>query len=427
MHSSTHRFFFVVAAFLFVANVYIYVNRDRGFVYTEKLSRPELYQVKEEPRLLSVHYDAGILKCWLNNNRSSSIHLQAGKKAYPLLLQGIGPSKDTAWLEIEYTPKQSYVKAGNSLGDNVSIISCTIPYGDYSLRSINDWSADFNAVSKQQKDQDRQWMQQCIAFETLPTDQHKIEALGAFLLSMLEDKRGIPSDALNELPPPAQWKMIMAAKSKVWCTQFSQLFAYYANLIGIPTRIISTENNGSLANHSFNECYVRKSRKWVFVDLTSRTLLARDSFGNCLNTLEILGLGKSERTRQTTLVPTAESKTISDALSNGISQNKYKTVETSYSLKASFYAPYFNEHTQLRYYFTSQFDPGSLAFTTKIKKYFVPHPDYAYYAGQTTVSNAKFYVRQAIILLLIFTLLLWGSWTVVCRMRERGNQRGNDL
>jgi hypothetical protein len=87
-----------------------------------------------------------------------------------------------------------------------------------------------------------------------------------------------------------------AGTGKGWCTQHAQVYVFWANRAGIPTRFVfgarTQDNSIVYTGHSWAESYIREQHRWAFVDLTQGELYITDKKGQVLNTAELFQLNQ---------------------------------------------------------------------------------------------------------------------------------------
>ena len=96
----------------------------------------------------------------------------------------------------------------------------------------------------------------------------KIKELAEFLLEHFDDQRGVPSATLMSKTPLGQFNLLrLHSEEKLWCGNWSNIYAYFAWNRHIPSRIVEILKPGD--HHVFNESYVEELNQWVLVDLTN--------------------------------------------------------------------------------------------------------------------------------------------------------------
>jgi len=99
-----------------------------------------------------------------------------------------------------------------------------------------------------------------------------------------------PPSYLDNLSP---WRVFLEGKLKGagnFCRQWSLVYGYLANLIGIPSRNVFTGgamDNVDLGSHAFSESYIREQAGWAFVDPTTEIAYVTNAAGRMLSGAEL--------------------------------------------------------------------------------------------------------------------------------------------
>jgi hypothetical protein len=204
----------------------------------------------------------------------------------------------------------------------------------------------------------------------------KILEIGKLLYQRFHDRRGRPLPFTASAPPLGQFKILSASDSMtLWCGDFAAMFVFFCWAEGIPCRFIEIINPGD--HHVLNECYLRESKEWVLVDVTTNHLLLfnknRNRFENLLN--------------------------VRDALSDSLQSFQVDSNEiVTKPFVRNFYDRYFGNGNPIYYYYRiNNFEVYKEG--EKIKRYFLP---VAWYEelNNAHATNFWFYVKE-------FFLLMW--------------------
>jgi hypothetical protein len=132
----------------------------------------------------------------------------------------------------------------------------------------------------------------------------RMEKLAHFLKGKLANTGGVPKDDERWMNPLLLYKEMVAGTGKGWCTQNAQLWVFWANRAGIPTRFVfvaRTEDNTIVYNgHSFAESYVKEFNRWVCTDIQDGVLSVLDKNGLPLNAADLFLLNQHKAFDSTT-------------------------------------------------------------------------------------------------------------------------------
>lgn len=118
-----------------------------------------------------------------------------------------------------------------------------------------------------------------------------IEKLSAYLHKELFPHRGLPSAAMRRLDGLEQYIEATSGRAEVYCANQAEIFAYFANAAGVPTRLVDVGGvfeGFSIAEHAFAESFVAELGGWVYVDLQLNIAYVTDLRGKPLNGIDIL-------------------------------------------------------------------------------------------------------------------------------------------
>lgn len=405
----------LIFGFLFAGlaglNAWLFLHRNEGYAYKEALSYDQLYQNKDESRIIEFRIGKkDSLELLLNDSQTTDlwqislpdqrgydykanpkIKLSAGKQNYRL--QRVKGATTTIELGINYTSTDTYAKHGRTRESVVELFSSNVPAGNYELHAIVDWEAYSMGADKKEVDEARDLIRREAGILPLDSDATKVEKIADLILKKLDDKRGIPTDEMDALSPMERFKHAIRGSSAVWCGDLSDILSFFLNSNGIPTRLVALGdkiNEVYTAGHVFNEVYLKETKAWAIIDLTSRAIFAKDKRGQYLNALDLHQRHLQDQ----------EDVRIRYWRADSISDQTYETVKP-------FYAYYFGTGTVFRYYLKEQFNKESFSTFSKLRRYLLPTPTFAVYAGSTELNNEKFYHKQLAAMALLLCGLFW--------------------
>ena len=307
-----------LAILLLIANIWLFLDRrwESNFV---PASYAELYYPKESPVIRSWRpIDKRVLElemAWTKTPEAWVVHsdslepvhidgkqpvirIDAGAdrqfRTYTLtpLPEGIGPD---IHCHIRFVPAEHYRASGQDRGD-VYTVRANVPCGEFPQHSLDEWADDYDHVGKKGLRQaDSLIRHQAGVREDDPTLK-KIEKLTKLLRAELRDARGVPSDAARWKNPWQLFVDMRAGREHGWCTQHAQIFVFFANRAGIPTRFVfgarTQDNTVSYTGHSWAECFVSEQNRWALVDMDFAFIAVLNKQQQVLNTAEIFHLNQ---------------------------------------------------------------------------------------------------------------------------------------
>jgi hypothetical protein len=180
--------------------------------------------------------------------------------------------------------------------DDVYVVRANVPCGDFQQYSIADWTDDYAYVGKEGlADADRILRD---SVKILPGDPTtvKMEKLFPYLRKKLKGIGGVPKDDERWMNPWVLYNELVAGTSKGWCTQYAQMWVFWANRAGIPTRFVfgarTQDNTITYTGHSWGESYIAEQQRWAFVDLSHGPISITDRMGHVLNTVDLFHLNQ---------------------------------------------------------------------------------------------------------------------------------------
>ena len=119
----------------------------------------------------------------------------------------------------------------------------------------------------------------------------KIQKIAREIHQQLHPYRGPPSPLMRRLNGFEQYEAALAGKSKVHCANHAEIYAYFATVAGVPTRLVDvggSYNAVPVAAHAFAESYIEELNAWAYVDLQLHVAMLFDVNGRPLNGIDVL-------------------------------------------------------------------------------------------------------------------------------------------
>lgn len=310
--------------------------------------------------------------------------------------------------------KEFYGSLGMKHTD-VYIVRANVPCGEFDQLPLADWIDTYTYVGeKGLTETDRLLREEAGIGQDDPTFT-RMEKVARFLRIKLINARGVPKDDERWMNPWDLYNDMVYGTGKGWCTQHAQLYVYWANRAGIPTRFVfgarTQDNTIVYTGHAFAESFIREQNRWAFVDLSHANIYITDKNGLVLNTAELFHLNQHNAFDSTTArvyvdwewqqtlgVPRGDTiVSVPYALCNGVVRDEF----TSHSIFKYRRPPNVED---VREIYTG-FIKDRTFLTGNIERYlFKPQLAYSLYP---TEGADTYLLRRTLFFALIAALVLW--------------------
>ncbi|MFK7897283.1 MAG: hypothetical protein AB8G23_15695 [Myxococcota bacterium] len=291
-----------LALLAFGAAGWMTLHRDEGYaVYCE--AEADLYHLAEGPRIPRFEFapESGRLTLEMANLDGlqwsiSSTGPDKGERAGPFRIEGAQPV-------LVLKPGEQHFQISNLErgltfrlhtqwvpGSPPVIVPTPIRIGTASPFS----AADFVMRMEDESPADLEAAQRLLAdfsVDDTADELEKIGRLSAAIEAALNSHRGVPTKRMKSLNGIEQFAEATSGRSKIYCANHAEIYAFLANAAGLPTRIADvTGTNGdvSLGAHTFNETYIAALNQWIYVDLQAKTAGIRDPNGHYLSAKQFI-------------------------------------------------------------------------------------------------------------------------------------------
>lgn len=208
------------------------------------------------------------------------------------LPEGSGPDAEVT---LRFYSKEFYAERGMQRND-VYIIKSNVPYGEFRQYPVKYWVDDYRYVSDKDLIKVNQLLHDNVGIRDDMSTFEKMEKLTRFLRRKLKNARGVPKDDFRWMNPWLIYQEMAGGTGKGWCTQHGQVWTFFANRAGIPTRLLlgarTQDNDFVYTGHTWAESYIKEQNRWAFVDLAHSHIYITNKHGLVLNTAELLHLNQ---------------------------------------------------------------------------------------------------------------------------------------
>lgn len=181
---------------------------------------------------------------------------------------------------------------------DLALIDTDVPVGEFRRRPVSDWIDDYAYMGSAALERADRILRDEAGIREADSVQTRIEKIVHFMRTALINAGGVPKDDFRWQDPLSIFEEMRAGTGKGWCTQNAQIFCFFANRAGVPTRFIfgaTAQDNVIVYNgHSWNECWLAEQNRWVYVDPQAIVCGVFDAAGRALNSADILHLCRYE-------------------------------------------------------------------------------------------------------------------------------------
>ena len=245
--------------------------------------------MREQPVRWAITDDTG--ERYEQNGKFPVLKLKELVHRYELEPQGL---KKPAPISIQfgYYTSELYKKGGRTQPDNYWLVSASIPMGKFHQYPLSHWVDTFPYVSEREKAEGRRILREKMGVTGAEGTLEKIDKICAYQAVLYKTQAGTPDDRMTvEVSPLKIFCRFDAREGKGWCTQMAIIYHFFANLAGVPTRLITL--NGHIdtvitTGHSFAESFIPERNCWARVDPSGNKFYVWNKENRLLNSADIL-------------------------------------------------------------------------------------------------------------------------------------------
>jgi hypothetical protein len=336
-------------------------------------------------------------------------------------------------ISIRFYSREFYGRLGMD-HDDVYIVRSNVACGEFEQFSLADWVDDYAYVGAEGLVQVERILNREVGIRDGDPTFVRMEKLAPYLRKKLKGSGGVPKDDERWMNPWLLYNEMVAGTGKGWCTQNAQVWVFWANRAGIPTRFVfnarTQDNTITYTGHAFAESYIKEQNRWAFVDLSHGQIYITNKEGLVLNTAELLQLNQQNafdgvearlsadwEYKNLPGVPEADTvMTLPYPLCNEVVRGEF----TSHSILKYRRPPNVED---VREIYTGFFRDRTF-LTGNLERYlFKPQLAYSLYP---TEGGETYFVRRLLFIGLIASLALWLGVLAGVRRLRRLNSRTSD-
>jgi hypothetical protein len=333
-------------------------------------------------------------------------------------------------ISLRFYSKEFYGSLGMD-HDDVYIVRSNVPCGEFPQFTLADWTDDYGYVGAQGLVEAERILSREVGILDGDPTFARMEKLAPYLRKKLKGSGGVPKDDERWMNPWLLYNEMVAGTGKGWCTQNAQVWVFWANRAGIPTRFVfnarTQDNTIVYTGHAFAESFIKEQNRWAYVDLSQGQIYITNKQGLVLNTAELLQLRLQEafdgvearlsadwQWKELPDVPATDTvMTVPFSLCNGALRNEF----TPQSILKYRRPPNVED---VREIYTGFFRDWTF-LTGNLERYlFKPQLAYSLYP---TEGGETYFVRRLLFIGLMASLALWLGVLAGVRRLRRLNSR----
>jgi hypothetical protein len=198
-------------------------------------------------------------------------------------------------ISIRFYSREFYGRLGMD-HDDVYIVRSNVACGEFEQFSLADWVDRYEYVGAEGLVEVERILNREVGIRDEDPTLARMEKLAPYLRKKLKGSGGVPKDDERWMNPWLLYNEMVAGTGKGWCTQNAQVWVFWANRAGIPTRFVfnarTQDNTITYTGHAFAESYIKEQNRWAFVDLSHGQIYITNKEGLVLNTAELLQLNQ---------------------------------------------------------------------------------------------------------------------------------------
>ena len=416
------KFVLLIFFLLTIANLLIYINRNKGFEYVEQSSYQQLYPniskgiasigiEKERTAVITLKGYSPVTKWTVNCNDSvitkdqlQPLQFSLKEKVNRYVLSPADTTEQPITIDIDYSPAELYKSSGSNIATNYEIRYCNAAFVNSDTGAVTKWRDELEYTDTAEINTVKHLLADSLHIKPTDSTVNKIKMIGNYIYQSVKQSMGIPPDSLAKYSVYKQFCLAKNNTNKIWCGNIAAIFHLFTSSAGIVCRNVGiTGKTGEFGtgSHVVNESYLPETGEWACTDVTQNILLLTDSSTNQIfNTVDLYHLKKLHQTHNVIACSSGDSGVVSGHYTDPDKKYLWRENEMLF--------PYSN-------------NPATLySAYNKIKRYSTKSPWLEIYSENTVYSNEKFYLKIYLLYTWFgFALLTAASYLVNAKQRRK--------
>jgi hypothetical protein len=332
-------------------------------------------------------------------------------------------------VSVRFYSKEFYASRGMEHTD-VYVVRANVPCGKFEQYAIADWTDEYGYVGEEGLAKVDQLLKGEVGISQSDPTFARMEKLFPYLRKKLKSAGGVPKDDERWMNPWLLYNALVDGTGKGWCTQHAQVWVFWANRAGIPTRFVfgarTQDNTIVYTGHAWAESFIPEQHRWAFVDLSQGHLYMTNKEGLVLNTAELFHLNQ-----QNAFDSTFARMYVDWQWENHPGFTGTDTVETiPFALCNDLVRSEFTAHSILKYrrppnvedvreIYTGFFRDRTFLLGNLERYMFKPQLAYSYYP---TDGGQTYFVRRFLFWGFVGSFAIWVGLTLYGKAKKRGRR-----
>ncbi|MBW7895567.1 MAG: transglutaminase domain-containing protein [Opitutaceae bacterium] len=204
---------------------------------------------------------------------------------------GSGPDMEFGLTAID---RDFYRRRGMRVPHDFILIKTEVPVGRFKRLPVSHWTDHYRYLGAAKLAEADRTIKDLMGIRPADEPLVRMTKIIRHLRTTWKDAGGVPKDDFRWADPLRIYEEMRDGSGKGWCTQNAQAFTFFANRAGIATRFVfgaTMQDNRLVYNgHSWAECYLPGSGRWVYVDPQASIVAVHDRRGRPLNSADLFHL-----------------------------------------------------------------------------------------------------------------------------------------
>lgn len=215
------------------------------------------------------------------------------RRSYVLRPLPAGSGPDVAFT-VARIDRHFYLDRGMHFPQHLAQIRTELPAGAFKRHPVKRWVDDYRYLPPTTLAEADRIVREEMGIKPDDPTLVKMDKVLRHLRTRWANAGGVPKDAYRWQDPLTIFRELRDGQGKGWCTQNAQVYTFFANRAGVPTRYVfgaTVQDNRLVYNgHSWAESFLADHGRWTMVDPSRPIIATFGRGGRPLNSADLLHL-----------------------------------------------------------------------------------------------------------------------------------------